>query len=677
MKNIIVRYAVLAGVFLVCVALTLILLFNSAAVPASPCDQNLRGSDGKEIASVSIADLHKLGTFTMVNYTPDEFLLPVSDIRGTPVDLTKENSFAQRGTFIFVVRNIDPMSDDFFAQSEALAPYLQGDGYWHFTLYLPQVWSACNIYIKSVLTHRVGEIENYDFIKYSEYSHTSVEHVDRTEPLFIDLSFYPRQQAISPDPLQASTVITIHYESESVKAAGIEDLPLIGENTAVRTAKANDQNLSTALYVIGILICAMYIFVCLLKKTLSFLPHLFIDFGIFGILFSSFMLTTACSFPFFWENLRLFMFFFTLFSAFCALRNKNFLFRPWHCILLLMTICTISFLVLQVIPYDFSAWEPWYRIFCNIFFSLAILIFAFLSAGRKDTDIAFLITPVIVGCIGIAACLPNLSSFASTNPIFWLAAVILVYTACLGARVFISQEQKLRYLTKNLHSEVHTQTKEMKVMIDERDQLLRYVSHDMKKPVQSMQHFLKILRERETDNEQKKTIDIITRKTNELSKNLSDIASYSRNNFAAEESKSFDLNELIELARQNFEPDCTANGIYLKTFPCHIYVYAKYKNLYSVISNIILNSIEHADCRHIWISAQRKRDRCILAITDDGKGIDEGKNVFYPYYSESFSRNNTGLGLYLAKNFMQSMNGDLTYTQEDKKLTFFIDLPLA
>ena len=677
MKNIIVRYAVLAGVFLVCVALTLILLFNSAAVPASPCDQNLRGSDGKEIASVSIADLHKLGTFTMVNYTPDEFLLPVSDVRGTPVDLTKENSFAQRGTFIFVVRNIDPMSDDFFAQSEALAPYLQGDGYWHFTLYLPQVWSACNIYVKSVLTHRVGEIENYDFIKYSEYSHTSVEHVDGTEPLFIDLSFYPRQQAISPDPLQASTVITIHYESKSVKAAGLEDLPLIGENTAVRTAKTNDQNLSTALYVIGILICAMYIFVCLLKKTLSFLPHLFIDFGIFGILFSSFMLTTACSFPFFWENLRLFMFFFTLFSAFCALRNKNFLFRPWHCILLLMTICTISFLVLQVIPYDFSAWEPWYRIFCNIFFSLAILIFAFLSAGRKDTDIAFLITPVIVGCIGTAACLPNLSSFASTNPIFWLAAVILVYTACLGARVFISQEQKLRYLTKNLHSEVHTQTKEMKVMIDERDQLLRYVSHDMKKPVQSMQHFLKILRERETDNEQKKTIDIITRKTNELSKNLSDIASYSRNNFAAEESKSFDLNELIELVKQNFGPDCTANGIYLKTFPCHIYVYAKYKNLYSVISNIILNSIEHADCRHIWISAQRKRDRCILAIADDGKGIEEGKNVFYPYYSESFSRNNTGLGLYLAKNFMQSMNGDLTYTQEDKKLTFFIDLPLA
>ena len=356
MKNTIVRYAVLAGVLLFCVALTLILVFSAAAVPVAPSDKELRGSDGKEIASVSITDLQRLGTFTMVNYTPDEFLLPVSDVRGTPVDLTKENSFAQRGTFIFVVRNIDPTSDEFLQQSEALAPYLQGDGYWHFTLYLPQIWSACNIYVKSVLTHRVGEIENYDFIKYSDYSHTSTEHVDRTEPLFIDLSFYPRQQAISPDPLQASTVITIHYESESVKAAGLKDLPLIGENAAVRTAKANDQNLSTALYVLGILICALYIFVCLLKKTSSFLPHLFIDFGIFGILFSSFILTTASSFPFFWQTLRLFMFFFTLFSAFCALRNKNFLFRPWHCLLLLMAICTLSVPVLQIIPYDYSAW---------------------------------------------------------------------------------------------------------------------------------------------------------------------------------------------------------------------------------------------------------------------------------------------------------------------------------
>ncbi len=76
MKNTIVRYAVLAGVLLFCVALTLILVFSAAAVPVAPSDKELRGSDGKEIASVSIADLHKLGTFTMVNYTPTNSCYP-------------------------------------------------------------------------------------------------------------------------------------------------------------------------------------------------------------------------------------------------------------------------------------------------------------------------------------------------------------------------------------------------------------------------------------------------------------------------------------------------------------------------------------------------------------------------------------------------------------------------
>ncbi|MDY2841352.1 MAG: hypothetical protein SOT08_01560, partial [Candidatus Borkfalkiaceae bacterium] len=35
------------------------------------------------------------------------------------------------------------------------------------------------------------------------------------------------------------------------------------------------------------------------------------------------------------------------------------------------------------------------------------------------------------------------------------------------------------------------------------------------------------------------------------------------------------------------------------------------------------------------------------------------------------------LGLYIARNFMRSMNGDLTYRQEDGKLEFLITLPLA
>ncbi len=110
-------------------------------MPDAPCDTTLTGTDGNPVASVSVADLEDLNYLTYANYTPDEYLNPNVEIQGTPVDLRENNEFAKKGTFIFVIRNLDPAAQDFSEQAAALAPYLQGDYYWHFTLYIPQIWS--------------------------------------------------------------------------------------------------------------------------------------------------------------------------------------------------------------------------------------------------------------------------------------------------------------------------------------------------------------------------------------------------------------------------------------------------------------------------------------------------------------------------------------------------------
>lgn len=47
------------------------------------------------------------------------------------------------------------------------------------------------------------------------------------------------------------------------------------------------------------------------------------------------------------------------------------------------------------------------------------------------------------------------------------------------------------------------------------------------------------------------------------------------------------------------------------------------------------------------------------------------------YYSESASEKDTGIGLYISRNFMRSANVDLTYRQQDGKPEFLITLHLA
>ena len=93
---------------------------------------------------------------------------------------------------------------------------------------------------------------------------------------------------------------------------------------------------------------------------------------------------------------------------------------------------------------------------------------------------------MLAGLLGIAACIPEINVTPYLHPVFWLSGIILIYTAILSGLIFTRQEQKLKYLTENLQTEVTLQVKDMQALIDERDELLRYISHDMKKPTTSI-----------------------------------------------------------------------------------------------------------------------------------------------------------------------------------------------
>ena len=63
----------------------------------------------------------------------------------------------------------------------------------------------------------------------------------------------------------------------------------------------------------------------------------------------------------------------------------------------------------------------------------------------------------------------------------------------------------------------------------------------------------------------------------------------------------------------------------------------------------------------------------MLAIADNGKGIDADLDVFAPYVSENDNETG-GVGLYICKNIIESMNGDLTYETGQTGTTFYISL---
>ncbi len=64
-------------------------------------------------------------------------------------------------------------------------------------------------------------------------------------------------------------------------------------------------------------------------------------------------------------------------------------------------------------------------------------------------------------------------------------------------------------------------------------------------------------------------------------------------------------------------------------------------------------------------------------VIDDGKGIDEALDIFQPYFTEEKDGDNLGLGLYICKQLLSSMGGNLTYNRKNEKTIFTITLALA
>ena len=255
---------------------------------------------------------------------------------------------------------------------------------------------------------------------------------------------------------------------------------------------------------------------------------------------------------------------------------------------------------------------------------------------------------------------------------------MVVITLVLGLREFIYAEIRNRYLTTNLEKEVAQQTLSLKNVISERDKILLYVSHDMKKTVVGISGSLLDLRQNLSAPELISKVDNLLQKNAELKKDFADLGKYGRQNHFAEQSEILNLSQIVRSVTDDLRPDCEANGIILTvSMPEKLNVYAKKAALRSVISNLVLNAIEHSFCTHLSVTASKSKGMCHLTIVDDGRGVTTDKNIFDPFVSGEPSESNSGLGLFLAKAAIESMHGELTYERRDNLTVFSATLPLA
>lgn len=670
MKKNTANVLILIGVFLLCVTISLVFIFaGNNAVKDTPVRK--KDISGSSVNTVSISDINGVMKMTAVNYLPNEFAEPNKVVSGE----NEGKNPAKRGTYQFY---IDTLATDEWSESESLNKLLKPDGNWHLTMYIPPVFAACSVFVRLENKEYVGTIDRYNIDYYVNYSSPSefddsVSHQTATKPMFIDIP-------ISSDgKLSKECKVTIHYEADNENFVGIWGPVLIGEDSAVRGIVAQNRSILLSGAIIGVATLLLFLLICILKRSFSFIPQLLFATGIFSALFSTYMLFEFTTVPYLFSAMRRFSAGFLLFASALYLPKKigklPILYATSAVAAVATVLAFISSFCTSVLAYSAICYT-----YMALAFICIVVVFAFTVLDiYKNKPLGLRLNTIITGVsVAMALFSDKPVPFIALSPAFWLYLAELVITFVLGLREFISAEIHNRYLTTNLEQEVERQTQNLQNILAERDNILLYVSHDMKKTVVGMNESLTDLRQNLSAPELISKVDYLLQKSAELKKDFVDLGKYGKQNYVTEQSEVVNLSEIVQNVTADLRPDCEANGIILTvTAPETLNVYAKKIALESVIQNLVLNAIEHSYCSNLYVTAVKRKGICRLDIVDDGKGITTDKDVFAPFVSGNPSENNSGLGLFLAKNAIETMHGELTYERKDNLTIFSATLPLA
>ena len=190
------------------------------------------------------------------------------------------------------------------------------------------------------------------------------------------------------------------------------------------------------------------------------------------------------------------------------------------------------------------------------------------------------------------------------------------------------------------------------------------LSHDIRTPLTSLDGYFQLIEECDNIDDQRRYLDIIRERLNSLNEMLEELFTFTK---LKNDSYKLELT------------DCCMNRI-LKETVFSYYDEWKKQGLRRVIQNVIKNGLDHGE-KNISIELTRKDNHALLKIsnyTEHPENIDLS-HVFERFYKADVARGraSTGLGLSIAKELVERMNGDISARMQGNDFIIEIKVPLV
>ncbi|MCF8424840.1 MAG: PAS domain S-box protein [Bacteroidia bacterium] len=236
---------------------------------------------------------------------------------------------------------------------------------------------------------------------------------------------------------------------------------------------------------------------------------------------------------------------------------------------------------------------------------------------------------------------------------------------------------------KNIEKSVLKKNEELKKINTELDNFVYSVSHDLRSPLLSIKGIMElILKTTVLDEKTTNYLTLAQNSTSRLDGTIREILEYSKNARFDVELELFDVQEMVQQIYDDLKFTDNLAVKFVIDIQGSPIVYSDKKRFNTLLKNLIGNSVKYKrkeiNDSFVKFALNRKNDSIFMQVIDNGMGISDlsiGK-VFDMFYRGTKLSAGTGLGLYICKEIVNKLNGEISlHSKLDVGTTIDIIIP--
>ena len=217
----------------------------------------------------------------------------------------------------------------------------------------------------------------------------------------------------------------------------------------------------------------------------------------------------------------------------------------------------------------------------------------------------------------------------------------------------------------------------------ELDRFVYSASHDLRAPLNSINGLINVAESSEDTEELKQLMGMMKNRVKKLDGFIDEIISYAKNSRTEVKQERIDLKSFGADIFENAQYRDQAAEINFKLkIKDNTILYSDAGRLSVVLNNLVDNAIKYHNHnlpkKYVTLAANVRNNQMVIEVRDNGQGIppQAQEKIFDMFYRASDQSKGSGLGLYIVKEMVERLGGEITLESYlGEGTTFIVTLP--